>query len=551
MSARALPRTAIRMTGYPVGQVVAVALIALAWLPSWSWAGPVSPIGGVETPALAVSSDPVEPRIPGSEPWRSILDPDQSHQPRTGTAGGASEAVAPRDPSAGGDDPGPPTDETLAQLGVNLFATGPEPPNTIAPVATLFGTPPGMVGPTLVTVPEFAEVPLRAPIMPARPFEFLRLELAIVPDRWDPALPPDIPSFRLDTLLSQTDSQTVGDQWWSRTGFQSSRVDLMTGQRISIYSDLVYQVPFALTWDAPRAEAPQALGLEFKQTGQQWEYGVEYRSLDPRFQRFAGSVLKTDEAIVETSAAWRVGPIRIRGFALQTWNNLAEDAARDRTTKLLGGTGVDLTLPWNTWLFLSYAGGTAERSRDFLTAAQARRLTDSPRAANSAVETSSASLFHWAEKWDVSLSSSYTPSRNADNPSQQSLSLSQDLSATLRPTEKLGSTVALTLWQERQDSTGYQSDGRTASLYLWAGPFFGSHMVTLWGAYDRGSSLDRSWNAQSISASTTLSRHLGRTFLGDASVALDVGYNRYLDGVDSANSSGEVYGRIILKLIDF
>ena len=160
------------------------------------------------------------------------------------------------------------------------------------------------------------------------------------------------------------------------------------------------------------------------QAGQGWEYGLWYRSLDPRFEKFASSDLKNDEAGSEAWVGWRTGSLRLRGFASQTWNNLAENPSKDRTTELLGGVRMELTLPSQTWLNLSYAQGTADRSRSFLTAAQRHRLGELPDASNSSLEKMSASLYHWRERWDVSLSSSYMPSQDTYSPDQERISLS-------------------------------------------------------------------------------------------------------------------------------
>jgi hypothetical protein len=349
------------------------------------------------------------------------------------------------------------------------------------------------------------------------------------------------------------------DSVWNRVGYQSSRVDLQTGGRIVVSGDLVYpaqQLPYSLDRDTPDASSPQALSVGFKQTGQSlagqgWEYGLRYRSLDPRFEKFASSDLRSDEAGTEAWVGWRAGPLVLRGFASQTWNNLAENPDRDRTTELLGGTRMELELPSSTWVYVSYALGTTDRSRSFLTASQRRRLRELPDPASSSLEQMSLSLYHWNTKWDVSVSSYYAPSQDSDRPDQEKVSVSQDVALTVRPTEKLGSRLGLSLWQVREDWSGYRTEGGTASVSLWCGPFLTGHTLDVWGAYTRGRSNDGYWDSQSVSASATLSRRLGRTALGDATLSMELGYNFYFDAASSTDSSDEVYGRIILKLFDF
>ena len=388
---------------------------------------------------------------------------------------------------------------------------------------------------------------------------FLRLELHGLSDNGELVPLSEAPSFKVDTSLSSKGSAGLSDGVWNRVRVTSSRVDLRTGERTTVFGDLVHQaqqLPYSSAWDTPDTKSPQALNVGFSRTspwkaGQRWEYGVQYRSLDPRFEQFAGSDLKRDEAGTEAWVGWRSGPLRLRSFASQTWNNVAEDPNKDRTTQLLGGVGVEFELPSSTWLKLSYAQGTADRSRDFVTSSQRRRLGETPRTSSTSLEKMSASIYRWSEKWDVSLSSSYSPSQDADSPSQETLSTSQDLALSIRPTEKLGSTVMLSLWQERQEWTGYRSEGGTASLSLWYGPFLEGYTLSLWGSYDRGRSNDGYWDSQSVYASATLSRRLGQTVLGNAWLSLELGYNLYLDAIYSASSTDEVYGRVVLKLVEF
>jgi hypothetical protein len=404
------------------------------------------------------------------------------------------------------------------------------------------------------------EAALEAPLLaPAPQLKFLRLELHGVQNRWDPAPAPEPPAFRVDTSLAQKGSFGIADRVWNRVGFQSSRVDLQTGGRITVFGDLVHpaqQSPYALDWDTPDTILPQALNVGFKQTGQWlpghgWEYGLRYRSLDQRFEKFAGSDLRSDEAGAEVWMGWRTGPLWLRGFASQTWNNLAENPTRDRTTELLGGARMELGLPSNTWLYLSYAQGTADRSRSFLTGTQRRRLGELPDSSSGSLEKMGASLYHSGRTWDVSLASSYDPSQDVDKPDQEKFSISQDLTLTLRPTQKIGSTLGLSLWQEREQLTGYRSEGGTASVSLWCGPFLTGHTLDLWGSYSRGRSNDGYWDGQSVSASATVSQRLGRTALGDAMLSMELGYYFYFDAASSTSSSDEVYGRIILRLFDF
>jgi len=111
--------------------------------------------------------------------------------------------------------------------------------------------------------------------------------------------------------------------------------------------------------------------------------------------------------------------------------------------------------------------------------------------------------------------------------------------------------MVMSVWQEREQWRGNRSEGSTATLSLWYGPFLDGHTLDFWGSYTRGRSNDGYWDSRSVSASATLSRRLGRTALGDASLAVELGSNLYRDAIYSSSSSDEVYGRIVLKVLDF
>jgi hypothetical protein len=386
----------------------------------------------------------------------------------------------------------------------------------------------------------------------------LDLELHAFPDRWAPVARP-APSYRVDTSVAQKGSFGVADVVWNRIGLRSTRVDLNTGGQFTFFGDLVHpaqQLLYAPDWDARDTGPPQALNIGFTQAGQwqagqRWEYGVQYRSLDPRFEKFAGPDLKKDQAGSEAWLGWRAGSFRLRGFASQTWNNLAEDPTKDRTTELLGGVRGELELPLNTTANVSYAQGSADRSRSFLTASQRRRLGEPTSASTSSLEKVTAGMYHWADTWELSASSSYSPQRDINSPDQETLSLSHDLSLTFRPTHKIGSTMAMSVWQDREQWTGYRTEGSTASLSLWYGPFLDGHTLDFWGSYTRGRSNDGSWDTHSGSASATLSRRLGRTRLGEASVSMELGYNFYADTNYPTGNSDELYARIVFKFVEF
>jgi hypothetical protein len=571
-------------------RALAISSILLGWLifqpgPVWATVAPSDPVllSGLSSPHdkaktgkphVRMPEDPVR-EVRGSQPDddvsqlvvqlpreapQAIRREDGGHRIVLGAPGGGGwQVVKDGDGKDRPQTPGDPRHEAAEDTTLELAGT--LDPVTVSRIPSeRFGlVAEGQPSPSSGLVAAL-EAALEAPLLaPAPQLTFLRLELHGAPNRWDPAPPSKPPAFKVDTSLTQKGSFGIADGVWNRVGFQSSRVDLQNGGRITVFGDLVHpaqQSPYSLDWDTSGAIAPQALNVGFKQTGQWlagqgWEYGLRYRALDPRFEKFTSSDLRRDEAGTEAWVGWRTGPLRLRGFASQTWNNLAENPSRDRTTEVLGGARAELELPSSTSLYFSYAQGTADQSRTFLTGAQRRRLGELPDPSSSSLEKMSASLYHWTKTWDVSLSSSYTPGQDPDRPDQEKLSVSQDLTLTLRPTEKIGSTLGLSLWQEREQWTGSQSEGNTASVSLWYGPFLTGHTLDLWGSYSRGRSTDGDWDGQSVAASATLSQRLGRTALGDATLSMELGYNFYFDPASSTSSSDELYGRIILKLFDF
>ena len=131
-------------------------------------------------------------------------------------------------------------------------------------------------------------------------------------------------------------------------------------------------------------------------------------------------------------------------------------------------------------------------------------------------------------------------------------SLYHDLSLTLRPLNTITVMPSVGSGVDRYDrlSTSYQSG--TASLLLTYTPTASRWSLWTLGAYTASQSSDRTVDGRTMSVSGGLACGLGKIFGGRATVSVEAGYDRYVDGIYPDSSTrgrlraGPPQGRILL-----
>ena len=159
---------------------------------------------------------------------------------------------------------------------------------------------------------------------------------------------------------------------------------------------------------------------------------------------------------------------------------------------------------------------------------------------------------YYGTSWiDLSGTSTYSYSREPGRSDPDMTSLYHDLSLTLRPVKVIAVTPSLSTGVDRYEwsSTSYQSG--SASLLLTYTPTASRFSLWTLGAYTTSQSTDRTVDGRTISVSGGLACGLGQILGGRASVAVQAGYDRYVDGIYPDSSTRGAFGLVLFKVASF
>ena len=300
---------------------------------------------------------------------------------------------------------------------------------------------------------------------------------------------------------------------------------------------------FGLGLDDP--EEPVSLGFKGELAGLGLEGGAEYRSVGKRLERVvAGPASQKDREGTEVWLAQTLGLLRLKLSQSDLSDNVDRDPSLPRTIKVQ--TAVSAELAPRDWpIFgLTYATGDSERTwltGDGRTRSIVRQSFDSV----------AGSAYYGSSMVRLSGTSTYSYSREPGRSDRDMNSLYHDLSLTLRPVNVL---VRHPLRQQRGGPVRvvvhpYQSG--SASLLLTYTPPASRFSLWTLGAYTTSQSTDRSVDGRTMSVSGGLACGFGRILGGQASVAVQAGYDRYVDGIYPDSSTRGAFGLVLLKVAAF
>jgi len=269
-------------------------------------------------------------------------------------------------------------------------------------------------------------------------------------------------------------------------------------------------------------------------------YGAEYRSVGQGFRRPPGSNWRLDQEGTETWASQAVGPLRLKALFANFWDNVEQDPRRPRTTKTLGGTALGITLPGGSVLNFSYQRGTSETVGG--------PSKQAPQ--ESWIEDMGASLyFYGGPIWDLTVSSSYSPSVNKLDPSKKATSYYHAIAGSYRPTESITIMPSLSFSEERYSWQGLRTATPTAMISFSYAPPSRNLSLTTYGFYSRSKSSDGWYDVQTVNLINSLLIPFGKA--KKQAIAFELVYNQYLDAVYRYGSSEELLGRILYKVAAF
>src|SRR5512143_3793001 len=284
---------------------------------------------------------------------------------------------------------------------------------------------------------------------------------------------------------------------------------------------------FGLGLDDP--EEPVSLGFKGEPGGLGLEGGAEYRSVGKRLERVVtGPASQKDREGTEVWLAQRLGLLRLKLSQSDLSDNVDRDPALPRTTKTQ--TSVSAQLAPRAWLTGEGRTRTMERQT---------------------FDSVAGSAYYGGRLFDLSGTSTYSLSRDPGRSDRDMTSLYHDLSLTLRPLNSVTVMPSVGSGVDRYDrlATSYQSG--TASLLLTYTPTASRWSLWTLGAYTASQSSDRTVDGRTMSVSGGLACGLGKIFGGRATISVEAGYDRYVDGIYPDSSTRGVFGLVLLKVASF
>jgi hypothetical protein len=287
-----------------------------------------------------------------------------------------------------------------------------------------------------------------------------------------------------------------------------------------------------------------SLGVKGEVEG--FEAGVQYRSVGKRLERLvkAPKGLKDREGH-ELWVAQRLGLLKLRLSDSELTDNVDRSPALPRTTKDQTAVSAAMAVPEWPVFELTYATGDSTRVR--LTP-EGREGT--PERFDFESVTGSAS-YYGGPAWDVSASSTFSQSRRAFRPQDETATTSQELSLTLRLLESVTAVPTLSLGQERYTWSSMRTDTSAAGLTVSYAPPARGWSASTFASYTATRTSDRSIDGRSVSIIATVNCALGRWLPKRSSVSFEAGYDRYVDGVVPESSSRAISGFVMLRIAGF
>jgi hypothetical protein len=289
---------------------------------------------------------------------------------------------------------------------------------------------------------------------------------------------------------------------------------------------------------------PASLGVKGEVEG--FEAGVQYRSVGKRLERLIGAPAAfKDREGYELWVAQRLGLLKLRLSDSELTDNVDRSPALPRTTRDQTAVTAGVAVPEWPVFELTYASGDGSRVR--LTPEGHEGVPD--RFDFESV-TGSAS-YQGGPGWDVRASGTFTQSRHAFRPQEETATTSQDLSLTLRLLDSITAVPSLSLGQERYTWSSVRSDTSAAGLTVSYAPPARGWTASTFASYAATRTSDRSIDARSVSVSAAVSCALGQWLPKRSSVSFEAGYDRYVDGVVPESSSRAISGFVLLRIAGF
>ena len=264
-----------------------------------------------------------------------------------------------------------------------------------------------------------------------------------------------------------------------------------------------------------------------------FRYGATYRTAGRAF------LIGPDLANREMWGEWKAHGITLRSAVGQLWNNVDEDAARQRLTQTYGRMTVGLVKPAWPDFTLTYTRNSLSSLIEPLGIAPQRMHTHSLEGA----------VAYQSLRWNVRLTSTYALTSDLLRSGAESNVRIQLLTASFRPLNTFTISPTLGYREEMQDASGTRIDGPSASLAL---QYRQSRqlLISAMGNYASSRSNDRIIDHENIGGKGVVAWDVQQSSTWSALIAIEAGYTRVSNRVTPAADSEDISGLVRLVLAD-
>jgi hypothetical protein len=289
--------------------------------------------------------------------------------------------------------------------------------------------------------------------------------------------------------------------------------------------------------------------FRLKQKSNSFFYGVEYRCVGKDLKNLTNYKkrtntktnidLKNDQEGVEVWGTKKIGPIGLKTFFSRFWNNGDRD-------------------PKQTHLMANKYGIEMNYKFDFLpiyfSLSHSRLQSESTVESNSSEyhaeekETYGGSLYYYGGKaFNVTASSSYSPSQDLVDPNKVTYSYWHAISASIIPLSNLTITPTASFGEYQYLWYGEQTENPSISLSITRSRLLNMIDLSLWGEFSRSRSTDGYQDAETLNTSVEISWDAKYLFFPKARFSLDLGYDQYDDKIYQSSSYDSFSASLQLK----
>ena len=278
--------------------------------------------------------------------------------------------------------------------------------------------------------------------------------------------------------------------------------------------------------------------FRLKQTSNDFIYGVEYRCVGKDLKNLndykkktntkTNIDLKNDQQGVEVWGAKKIGPIGLKPFFSRFYDNVDHDPKQTRMLTDEYGLEMKYKLDFLP-LYFSFSHSRSQSESTFESYGSEYQGEQK--------ETYSGSLYYYGGKtFNMTASSSYSPSQDLVDPNKVTHSYWHEISASISPVSNLTITPTVSLAKYQYLWYGEQTDNPSISLSIAWSQFIKKIDMALWGEYSRTRNSDGYQDAETLNTSVEISWKAKYLYFPKAKFSLELGYNQYDDKIYQNNS---------------